>query len=76
MGDCGYGNRNVFRNTLKFKHSADRLVDPRQIEFVLDARTWNFLMASWAKASDKEPKFDFNLSVLWNLVTDIVTWIL
>ena len=60
----GYGNRNVFRDgTLEFIHSAERLIEPSHIDFILDTQTWNFLMASWVKASDEEPKFDFNLSV-------------
>lgn len=60
----GYGDKRTFKDVYTFISSLPRLVDSKDIDFVLDETTWNFLMAAWVRDShgDQGANFDFGLA--------------
>ena len=71
LGALGYGDRQEFKTVQAFVLSLSRLVRTEDLDFVLDSRVWNFLMACWMKDSDRGGRFDFGMAM--SMRTDIIT---
>ena len=70
LGTLGYGDRQEFKTVQTFVLSLSRLVRTEDLDFVLDSRVWNFLMACWVKGSDRGGRFDFGMAM--SMRTDII----
>lgn len=62
LGTLGYGDRHEFKTVQAFVFSLPRLVRTEDLDFVMDSRVWNFLMACWVKDSDRGGRFDFGMA--------------
>lgn len=61
--DLGYGDLETYENVQVFVISLPRLARGEDLDFVLDTKVWNFMMANWVKDSSRGAKFDYGISM-------------
>ena len=60
----GYGDLEIYTNIQAFVISLPRLARAADLDFIMDSKVWNFIMASWViEPNHTGGKFDFNISM-------------